>query len=102
MDGERGEPSGRASWEELTGDVSGFTQLVAERIQARELEDIVTELETNTEGRFPLIDRSVVGGLPLIPEHGGHDRALLGRLRNGSHESGGSCRRLNAVGVHSC
>ena len=99
VEGERGDPSGRVSWEELTGDVSVFTQLVEERIQARELEDIVTELETNTEGRFPLIDRSVVGGLPLIPEHGGHDRALLGRLRNGSHESGGSGRRLNAVGV---
>ena len=99
VEGERGATSGRVSWEELTGDVSGFTQLVAERIQARELEDIVTELETNTEGRFPLIDRSAVGGLPLIPEHGGHDRALLGRLRNGSHESGGSGRRLNAVGV---
>ena len=52
----------------------GFTQLVAERIEARELEDLVTELETNTEGGFPLIDRSAVGGLPLIPEHGGHDR----------------------------
>ena len=41
----------------------------------------------------------MVGGPPLIPEFGGHDRVLLEKLRNGSHESGGSGRRLNAVGV---
>ena len=35
VDGNRGEEGGRVSWEELTGDVRGFTQLVAERIEAK-------------------------------------------------------------------
>ena len=56
-------------------------------------------VDGTTKGRYPLIDRSGIGGPPLIPEEGGHDRALLGKLRSGEHESGGSGRRLNAVGV---
>ena len=79
--------------------MSGVAQLVAERIEARELADVESKLEPNTTGGYPLIDRSELGGPPLIPEEGGHDRGLLGKLRNGGHESGGSGRRLNAVGV---
>ena len=99
VDGNWGKSGRMRSWEELPGDVRVMTQFVTERMEARELADIGSDVGATTKGRYPLIDRSGIGGPPLIPEEGGHDRALLGKLRSGGHESGGSGRRLNAVGV---
>ena len=92
VDGNWGKSGRMRSWEELPGDVRVMTQLVTERMEARELADIGSDVDAKTTGGYPLIDRSGIGGPPLIPEEGGHDRDLLGKLRNGGHESGGSGR----------
>ena len=97
VDGNWGKSGRMRSWEELPGDVRVMTQFVTERMEARELANIGSDVDATTKGRYPLIDRSGIGGPPLIPEEGGHDRALLGKLRNGVR--GGSGRKLNAVGV---
>ena len=71
VDGNWGKSGRMRSWEELPGDVRVMTQFVTERMEARELADIGSDVDATTKGGYPLIDRSGIGGPPLIPEEGG-------------------------------
>ena len=82
VDGNWGKSGRMRSWEELPGDVRVMTQFVTERMEARELADIGSDVGATTKGRYPLIDRSGIGGPQLIPE-----QAVRAVLPTGRRES---------------